>query len=107
MLDEAHHLAATWGELLADVLRQAHGGRSDGPVVVALTATPRDSLSAEQAALVDELFGPVLYSVSTRPLCVTRCSRPTGSSRGSWIRPLLNVSTWRKVPKGGGNWLPR
>ena len=68
VLDEAHHLAATWGELLADVLRQAHGGRSDGPVVVALTATPRDSLSAEQAALVDELFGPVLYSVSTPAL---------------------------------------
>jgi hypothetical protein len=35
---------------------------------VALTATPRDSLSAEQAALVDELFGPVLYSVSTPAL---------------------------------------
>ena len=68
VLDEAHHLAATWGELLAEVLRQAHGGRSDGPVVVALTATPRDSLSAEQAALVDELFGPVLYSVSTPAL---------------------------------------
>ena len=29
---------------------------------------PRDSLSAEQAALVDELFGPVLYSVSTPAL---------------------------------------
>ncbi|MEZ5158656.1 MAG: DEAD/DEAH box helicase family protein [Candidatus Nanopelagicales bacterium] len=68
VLDEAHHLAATWGELLAEVLRQAHSGRSDGPVVVALTATPRDSLSAEQAALVDELFGPVLYSVSTPAL---------------------------------------
>ncbi len=68
VLDEAHHLAQTWGELLVEVLRQAHGGEADGPVVVALTATPRDSLSEAEAALVDELFGPVLYSISTPAL---------------------------------------
>ncbi len=68
VLDEAHHLAQTWGELLAEVLRQAHGGEADGPVVVALTATPRDSLSTGEAALVEELFGPVLFAVSTPAL---------------------------------------
>ena len=51
-----------------EVLRQALGGVEDGPVVVALTATPRDSLSESEAALVDELFGPVLYSISTPAL---------------------------------------
>lgn len=68
VLDEAHHLAATWGELLTEVLDQAQGGHTDGPVVVALTATPRDSLSESQAALTNELFGPVLYAISTPAL---------------------------------------
>lgn len=68
VLDEAHHLAQTWGELLVEVLRSAHSGQADGPVVVALTATPRESLSPAQAALTDELFGPVLHSVSTPAL---------------------------------------
>jgi superfamily II DNA or RNA helicase len=68
VLDEAHHLAATWGQLLSEVLEQAHSGRTDGPVVVALTATPRDSLSADEAELVDGLFGPVLHAVSTPAL---------------------------------------
>lgn len=68
VLDEAHHLAATWGELLAEVLREAHSGEADGPVVVALTATPRDSLSTSEAALVDGLFGAVRYAVSTPAL---------------------------------------
>jgi len=68
VLDEAHHLAATWGQLLAEVLEQAHSGRSDGPVVVALTATPRESLSVAEADLVEGLFGPVLFAVSTPAL---------------------------------------
>lgn len=68
ILDEAHHLAQTWGELLVEVLRDAHAGRDDGPLVVALTATPRESLSQDEAALTAELFGPVLYSVSTPAL---------------------------------------
>jgi superfamily II DNA or RNA helicase len=68
VLDEAHHLAARWGQLLAEVLEQAHSGRTDGPAVIALTATPRDSLSPAEAELVDGLFGPVLYAVSTPAL---------------------------------------
>ena len=43
-------------------------GEADGPVVVALTATPRDSLSTSEAALVDGLFGAVRYAVSTPAL---------------------------------------
>jgi superfamily II DNA or RNA helicase len=68
VLDEAHHLAQTWGELLAEVLQSAHAGMKDGPVVLALTATPRDSLSESEADLLDELFGPVRYAVSTPAL---------------------------------------
>lgn len=68
VLDEAHHLAQTWGRLLAEVLQQAHAGQQEGPVVVALTATPRESLSAAEADLVDSLFGPVRYAVSTPAL---------------------------------------
>ncbi len=64
ILDEAHHLAATWGELLAQILDEV----GDGPVVVALTATPRDSLSQDEARLVDTLFGPVRYAISTPAL---------------------------------------
>jgi len=62
VLDEAHHLAAVWGTLLADVLKQAQA------VVVALTATPRDALNAEEADLMEGLFGPVLHAVSTPAL---------------------------------------
>ncbi|MBK6762686.1 MAG: DEAD/DEAH box helicase family protein [Micrococcales bacterium] len=68
VLDEAHHLAQTWGRLLAEVLQQAHAGQQEGPVVVALTATPRESLSPAEAELVETLFGPVRYAVSTPAL---------------------------------------
>lgn len=62
VLDEAHHLAAVWGRLLAEVLDAADA------LTVALTATPRQALSPDEAQLADELFGPVLYAVSTPAL---------------------------------------
>jgi superfamily II DNA or RNA helicase len=62
VLDEAHHLAQVWGELLAEVLGEAQA------LVVALTATPRESLSQDEAALVESLFGPVVHAVSTPAL---------------------------------------
>lgn len=62
VLDEAHHLAAVWGQVLVDILEQAQA------TVVALTATPRDALSPDEAALTDTLFGPVLFAVSTPAL---------------------------------------
>lgn len=76
VLDEAHHLAQTWGQLLVEVLRLAHAGMPDGPVVIALTATPRESLSASEAALLDELFGPVRYAISTPALVRDRVLAP-------------------------------
>ncbi|MCB0918650.1 MAG: DEAD/DEAH box helicase family protein [Actinobacteria bacterium] len=63
ILDEAHHLAETWGELLDEVLDD-----SDDHLVIALTATPRSRLNAEQRELTDRLFGPVLFTVSTPAL---------------------------------------
>ncbi len=59
VLDECHHLVEVWGELLAEVLERLPDVR-----VVALTATPPEALSAEEAALVATLFGPVIYSAS-------------------------------------------
>ncbi|MBS45802.1 MAG: DEAD/DEAH box helicase [Nocardioides sp.] len=59
VLDECHHLLETWGRLLAAVLEQLPDA-----VVLGLTATPPTSLSADQAALVHELFGDVVHETS-------------------------------------------
>ena len=59
VLDEAHHLLEVWGALLAellDLLPDAH--------VIGLTATPPQTLTADQADLVDRLFGHPIYSAS-------------------------------------------
>jgi superfamily II DNA or RNA helicase len=63
VLDEAHHLLEVWGALLAgllDGLPDAH--------VIGLTATPPQTLSPEQAGLVDRLFGHPLYHASVAGL---------------------------------------
>lgn len=62
VLDEAHHLAALWGEILVEVLSNANA------VTIALTATPPEALSAEERGQLDLLYGPVLYAVSTPAL---------------------------------------
>ncbi|MET7638975.1 DEAD/DEAH box helicase family protein [Streptomyces sp. NPDC005438] len=59
LLDECHHLLETWGELLAELLRELPRAR-----VIGLTATPPDRLTARQAELVDELFGEVVRGPS-------------------------------------------
>ncbi len=59
VLDECHHLLEVWGRLLVELLdavERAH--------VLALTATPPESLAADQRALVDQLFGRIVYRVS-------------------------------------------
>ena len=66
ILDEAHHLAQTWGQLLAELLARLERGRP--PVVIALTATPRSRLTLQQADLTDQLFGPVLFTIATPAL---------------------------------------
>jgi superfamily II DNA or RNA helicase len=59
VLDECHHLLEAWGRLLAELLEAV--GRAH---VLALTATPPESLAGEQRTLVDQLFGSILYRVS-------------------------------------------
>ncbi len=59
VLDECHHLLEVWGRLLAELLGAV--GRAH---VLALTATPPESLAGEQRALVDQLFGSIRYRVS-------------------------------------------
>ena len=59
VLDECHHLLEVWGRLLAEVLDQLPDA-----FVLGLTATPPEALTREQKALVDELFGDSVFSVS-------------------------------------------
>jgi len=59
VLDECHHLLETWGRLLAEVLDLLPEA-----TVLGLTATPPASLSADQGALVAELFGEIVYAAS-------------------------------------------
>ncbi len=64
VLDECHHLLDVWGELLAEVLDRLPRAR-----VLALTATPPETLSTDEAVLVERLFGGVEY-VATIPAFV-------------------------------------
>lgn len=59
VLDECHHLLEVWGRLLAELLEAIPTAH-----VLALTATPPDCLAGEQLALVEKLFGRILYRVS-------------------------------------------
>ena len=59
VLDECHHLLEVWGRLIGELLDELPNA-----LVLGLTATPPEALSADQALLVDELFGSPLYRVS-------------------------------------------
>ncbi|WP_210771869.1 DEAD/DEAH box helicase, partial [Streptomyces albidus (ex Kaewkla and Franco 2022)] len=59
LLDECHHLLDTWGELVAELLRELPDA-----TVIGLTATPPDRLTPSQAQLVGELFGPAVQGPS-------------------------------------------
>ncbi len=59
MLDECHHLLEVWGRLLVEVLALLPEA-----TVLGLTATPPATLSPDQAGLVEELFGEVVYAAS-------------------------------------------
>ncbi|QWZ09216.1 DEAD/DEAH box helicase family protein [Nocardioides panacis] len=59
VLDECHHLLQVWGRLLQEVLDELPDA-----FVLGLTATPPDTLTADQRVLVDELFGDSVFSVS-------------------------------------------
>ncbi|HRI98172.1 MAG TPA: DEAD/DEAH box helicase family protein, partial [Nocardioides sp.] len=59
VLDECHHLLEVWGRLIGELLDQLPNA-----LVLGLTATPPEALTADQAVLVDQLFGTPLYRVS-------------------------------------------
>ncbi len=59
VLDECHHLLEVWGRLLGELLEQLPHA-----VVLGLTATPPETLTADQALLVAELFGDVVFEAS-------------------------------------------
>ena len=59
VLDECHHLLEVWGRLLAEILEELPEA-----TVLGLTATPPDTLGPEQAELVAELFGDIVYATS-------------------------------------------
>ncbi|MCB0905826.1 MAG: DEAD/DEAH box helicase family protein [Nocardioidaceae bacterium] len=59
VLDECHHLLEVWGRLLGEVLDQLPQAR-----VLGLTATPPESLTTDQAALVADLFGETVFEAS-------------------------------------------
>jgi hypothetical protein len=59
VLDECHHLLEVWGRLIGELLDELPQA-----LVLGLTATPPEALTADQALLVDELFGKPLYRVS-------------------------------------------
>jgi hypothetical protein len=59
VLDECHHLLEVWGRLIGELLDELPNA-----LVLGLTATPPEALTADQAVLVGELFGTPLYRVS-------------------------------------------
>jgi superfamily II DNA or RNA helicase len=60
VLDECHHLASLWGALLAVVFRELAPKH-----VLGLTATNPSELSAEQAALYEQLLAEVDFTIPT------------------------------------------
>lgn len=70
IIDEAHLLAGTPGDLLEDALAQVANQGHDlpAPIVIALSAIPGDLLAPYLQEVADRLFGPVLFTVSTPSL---------------------------------------
>ncbi|WP_419993913.1 DEAD/DEAH box helicase family protein [Streptomyces boninensis] len=89
LLDECHHLLDTWGELVAELLRELPAA-----TVIGLTATPPERLTRGEAALVDELFGPA----------VTGPSIPAAVREG-FLAPFAELA-WLTAPTAEeGEWL--
>jgi superfamily II DNA or RNA helicase len=59
VLDECHHRLEGWGRLLSELLELLPEA-----TVLGLTATPPVTLTPDQATLVEELFGDVVYTAS-------------------------------------------
>lgn len=88
VLDECHHLLEVWGELLGEVLQRLPRAR-----VVALTATPATALAADEAALVDRLLGPPVYSLGIP--AVVRDGRLAPYAELAWLcEPTAGERQW-------------
>ncbi len=61
VLDECHHLLATWGQLVQAVIDEL----GDRAFVVGLTATPPGEMGVREAALYRSLFGKADFDVVT------------------------------------------
>lgn len=83
VLDECHHLLEVWGRLLVEILDSLPEA-----TVLGLTATPPESLSADQVALVAELFGDIRYAASI-PAVV----------REGHLAPFMDL-VWLTTPNG-------
>lgn len=59
VLDECHHLLEVWGRLLAELLAMLPQAR-----VLGLTATPPAAMTTDEAKLVADLFGAVVFEAS-------------------------------------------
>lgn len=64
VLDECHHLLATWGALVRALVEQL----GDDTAVIGLTATPARAMTRWQRELHDEIFGPTDFEVPTPAL---------------------------------------
>ncbi|MDG4861311.1 DEAD/DEAH box helicase family protein, partial [Streptomyces sp. T-3] len=88
LLDECHHLLDTWGELVAELLRELPEA-----TVIGLTATPPDRLTAAEAELVDELFGPAVRGPSIP--AVVREGHLAPFAELAWLTtPTAEESAW-------------
>lgn len=88
LLDECHHLLDTWGELVAEVLEELPEA-----TVIGLTATPPDRLTAAEAKLVDDLFGPVIQGPSIP--AVVREGHLAPYAELAWLtRPTADEDAW-------------
>jgi superfamily II DNA or RNA helicase len=89
VLDECHHLLATWGALVRAVVDAL------GPdtVLIGLTATPQRGLSGWQRTLRDDLFGGTDFEVQT-PALVTEGELAPYQELVYLTRPTTEEDTW-------------
>ncbi len=66
ILDECHHVVSMWGYLIRAVLTELRQkGQSLLSHVIGLTATAPDDMTADEAALYEDLLGPVDFHTPT------------------------------------------
>ncbi|SDS61158.1 Helicase conserved C-terminal domain-containing protein [Nocardioides scoriae] len=88
VLDECHHLLEVWGELLREVLAELPDAQ-----VLGLTATPPEAMTAAQATLTAELFGPVLHEARIPALVKAGALAPYAEL--AWlVEPTPDESDW-------------